>query len=1421
MAGGAGLSFSAQVSNPAALPLNFALETASGPAATPTPSSSTWSLGDLNKAISAAWAAAGTSVIRVRDANNNLSNSLTVTVSAAPPPPPPPPPPAPTVATLGGTNTATTGVAHVETVTLNAAADQAYTVTWSRSNGGTGPATTVIPTGQTQALGNSTWGAAGAGRTVDFTISPNITRAGRPLSVTVSDAPPPPPAPPAQPAPASILNETGGTSIRVSAGKGFRRGDIPAGNIITSPDFTTLQGVVLNRWDDGSVRFAVICGAATKPNNATTAVSFTGSAGSLGSPVAESVLIGAAPNAVISFSGVGSVALADLLGVASTLSGGRMTAGRVRPLFQGPLCSSWLYFSPIAGHAHLAAWFEVRCWNDGVFEIKPWIENGWWNVTGPTAYTGTASFALGGSTVFSTSVTLHHHTRCALIGANAEPWRSSAAFATLLDDPAYLQDTELVPTYYAAANESVLSGLVSSYVPMAAASMDDPMGAGGYSPGIGLIPQWDVAYVTTADKRARKAVLINALSHGRWPTHYRDETTNRTPLYASYPTRVINSAGTASLASIASSTINDYTPIASGATPPIHASSHHPSVGYLAYLMTGWNYYIDEMQHTSTMLHFKNSDGTRGGASGIFLTSVGANTPRGAAWAWRTLAQTVALTPDDDPMLANFVGAVTGNINYFHGTYVAQPNNPFGFLAPYGDYTAAVSGTTLAGSTASVINLSSPAANIPEGVYNGWQLTIGGQTRPVTLYEASLQRATVSPAFTVSTVGVPYQIADNKVLNAIWMEDFGTAAIGYMRSLGLPISTETATKLAAFHDWKSRSVVGRFGEPGRAQDFHYCEAAQYTLAVAPTDTPDFVGGTGPWYANWGEVYTATTGLTNTATPGDQLRGDSAMAFPSATGYWANLLPALSYAVRHDCPGAAYAMTKMRDDPNWAAFLALLPGTPVWGVRPNPKATWPDWLLAGVAETWTEIPFETSLAALNPALDPGLNPNISNVSPAQNWPEYMSSYTSSWEYRLTAWNSPGYNRKTDTVEDPSNGGHGDYPGSDQIRWLLRRGKQVAQYLRVAKSAGWDGSVITNDQARIVSGAGDTLVLPVGTQAPAIYPPSTRDEASQTPGAYVGMSFFAFNQTGRTILTHTVGPGPTVQITVSPPFAVDLPGRLYGISNGPMVQGLNGEKSGHYANGDLRPSHTYNLVVVNTITGRTWIPVTGSGYSWTATQGDAYTVEFVDNVPVFSPGPGPALVAGSFGAAACFDPTRGAEGTIWYIGSNSGRLAKLDCATRAWSQSSLGPVRGGYQCIAFLPRHRWLLLGADGGQWAIYDPAADTWHALTVSGTAAGGDTQFGHASPEYVDRRRAVEWWNNAAGSTTIINRMVVPANPKTDAWAIAQIAVAGGNAVTPSAAAVNGTFKRFFRSDVMNGYGLKNHVNGPTYFRCESTGAPL
>lgn len=753
-------------------------------------------------------------------------------------------------------------------------------------------------------------------------------------------------APVAADAPATLLNETGTSGVRFSAGMAFREGDVPDGLQLTCAALTAFQGVVLNRWPDGSVKFAVVAGQGSVTPASSATIDITGSAGSPGSPVAESVLITAAPQAVIGFSGVGTVALADLLGVASTLSGGRYTAGRVRTLWEGPLCSSWLYYSRIAGHEHLAAWFEVRCWADGVYEVLPWIENGWWNVAGPTAATGTASFSLGGVEQVSAAMTVHHHQRVALVGSNAEPYRVGGNWATLLHDPEYLQDTELVPSYHAAPSEAKLGTLGQTYTPGAAGSSDNStiantMGSGGYSPSIGVLPEWDAAYVSSADQRARRCVMVNGFIYGRFAIHYRDESTNKFVAPGAYPSWVISgSSGNSGMTDVSASATGSYTPTVVGTGPSyFFAHTHHPSGGYMAYLASGWNYHIETTQTIAAVCCYRMNSTHRQDDKHLFRGDVTA-AMRGVAWSTRSVAQAAALTPDGDSVQAAHLGVLHANIDFNHATYVAQPNNRFGFMADQDAYTPAASGVSLAGSTATVVQLGLNAVPTPAGRYVGWVLTIGGEARNVINYPADTRTATVDVPFTVPTSEVPWSLSDEKQVIPIWQHDFATAAHGYLLCIA-PLSSDARQKQTEFFHWKARSVVGRLGTPGVVTSYHYCDAGIFELVGHPADNPNVNAGTGPFYANWGQIYEQTLLASNTAVSGDVIRGGS---WPAVTGSWANLMPAIAYALRHGVVDADVGYGRILSDPDWPTFLANLATSPVWGIKPKPLPL-PSWVPA--------------------------------------------------------------------------------------------------------------------------------------------------------------------------------------------------------------------------------------------------------------------------------------------------------------------------------------------------------------------------------------------------------------------------------------------------------------------------------------------
>ena len=525
--------------------------------------------------------------------------------------------------------------------------------------------------------------------------------------------------------------------------------------------------------------------------------------------------------------------------------------------------SSWVYRKQVGGDAHLVAWLEVRLFAGGAVEVLPWIENGYLNVAGPTNKSATYTFSLGSTQRFSQAINLPNHCRTPLLsGAALSHWLGTAPSVIVKHDTAYMQSTELVPSYRGVTPPSAVRvvALTSTFTPLQQGGFDydsDSMANTGYQHPIGMLPEHDVLYLTCASSSMPwYAVQYNGYSAGRYGIHHRDETTNRPLRFSSYPTTVVGQG--AGITATGSSSTNTFTPDATGTSPPAWDCAHHPSVGYMAYLVTGRFYFMEEVQFAATLNYLNGSTVPRESGNAVFASWSALQT-RGAAWGLRTLAQAATVTPDSDTTLrTEFLNAVTNNVNTYHSTYVAQTNNAFGWAKPDG------------------------AEYAPPG---------GG-----------------------------------KLIHSTWMQDFLTGAFGYMLALDLGVSSTTKSKLQAFFAWKAQSIVGRLGGTS-ATEYNFRDAARYTIAMAPSETPNFDTGAGPWYANWGALYQAALGVPNPGTTG-ALNGTI-----DITSYWGNLQPAIAYAVRHGVPGAAAAYNRMTSASNWATLRNGADNDPVWGVQP--------------------------------------------------------------------------------------------------------------------------------------------------------------------------------------------------------------------------------------------------------------------------------------------------------------------------------------------------------------------------------------------------------------------------------------------------------------------------------------------------------
>jgi hypothetical protein len=686
-----------------------------------------------------------------------------------------------------------------------------------------------------------------------------------------------------------------------SMGYAFRRGDVPAGKTITG-DKGTMQVIPKNVWPDGSLKFAVISGQADV-STTDTAVNLMviPVAASAGKQLTTAKL---RATEIVAEIGCGTYGTVNWTGADWDAP--------FQAWVEGSVMSSWIYRKPVGNDKHLVAWLEVRLWANGAVEVLPWIENGYLRVAAPTNKSATFTFTLGKTQRVSVAINLKHHQRTPLISGSAlSYWLSTDPGVTARHNTAYLQATELVPTYSARvdANATAISRLPTTYSPLQAGSFifdGDEMASSGYQDPIGLLPQHDVLYLTSDIKIAHASVIRNGFSAGRYALHYRDETTNRPLRFSSYPT--LNIGDSQGFKDNGGSSTGSYTPTPTGGNGPGWDIAHSPSVGYLAYLVTGRWYFMEEVQFATTANYLGNGDGAalRNGSQGLVKPEPGAWQTRSCAWDWRARVQALCVTPDADTALRNeFIASVESNVTYFYNKYVAQTNNPWGFIKPGGFYDA------------------------------------GSREE------------------------------------APWMQDFVTAAFGWSVSMDLPIDATKKTQLAAFFQWKAKSIVMRLGP---RTGFWYINADAYTTVISPAANPDWDRGTGPWYATEAEVYYNTFhGSANYPTPPSWLGStEGVLAGEYAAEYWptamwGNLQPAIAYAVRHNVPGAMDAYNRILGASNWPAIRDQFNVRPVWSVKPaggqavslpvvvapvapaptNPSA--PAWAASAPLNAWMAIP----------------------------------------------------------------------------------------------------------------------------------------------------------------------------------------------------------------------------------------------------------------------------------------------------------------------------------------------------------------------------------------------------------------------------------------------------------------------------------
>lgn len=480
-----------------------------------------------------------------------------------------------------------------------------------------------------------------------------------------------------------LTSTIGGRNLPFTFGQVFAKGHIPRASDIVA-NGARIQAVVRNRWDDGSVRFAVISGHADF--QVRTPLMLTLTAGNPGTRnhLENSKLRDANPDASISFGPFGTVTLASLLLVPN------------QTCFCGPEMSEWHFRGEASGDKGLVAWFHVRLYANGRIWIRAIGENTTLDTAKPANREYQPQVKIGGKLVWNNDgkSLLHElYTRWTVTG-----WIGGDPEITVRHDTKYMMDTKLVPNYgYGPPAPAHLDRAYPQALPPYAppGSLNLGWGSGGYDPAIGLITEWEVMYLTSnGDPRTWRWLMSHGQGWGRFPIHVRDPRTAMPLKLSEKPKLAFDGSQDAQ--------VIPYPPqitywVGNLERAPKHpngkdeayslSASHSPTGPYIAYLASGDFYLWEELCFLGNFWVFSYTPNNREqtkGAVGKWLA------PREFAWTFKCLGVALASCPDNDPMRGELTRIMENNIHVHADRYVpketARYYNPIGWLFDSVDY---------------------------------------------------------------------------------------------------------------------------------------------------------------------------------------------------------------------------------------------------------------------------------------------------------------------------------------------------------------------------------------------------------------------------------------------------------------------------------------------------------------------------------------------------------------------------------------------------------------------------------------------------------------------------------------------------------------------------------------------------------------
>jgi hypothetical protein len=351
--------------------------------------------------------------------------------------------------------------------------------------------------------------------------------------------------------------------------------------------------------------------------------------------------------------------------------------GRPRPWLSGPLADERRYASDVVQGVQVV--FDVWTPAAGPSRVDVIVHND----SAQNAQIGTriydAAITLDGAAVFHTAALTHY----AYATWRHTIWTDGRPPPRMIPDLGLLEETGAIPRYVRfrpdpakAADFSRLS--TASGGPLGVAGLTPYMPTTGGRADIGPLPAWAVFYLLEPSRENLQTLLANADAAGSIPWHVRDMRTDGPIDIDRHPEVWLDGRGQAAPGIME----RKYYTLDTKWQPD---DAHQPSLTYLPYLLTGSQYYRDELAMQAGYVLLAIDPAYRGRDAGIVLGSQ----VRAVAWDLRTLANAAYILPSDSRLPGYFTAKLLANLReidrrYVHGHELDGAGELQGYLpGPY------------------------------------------------------------------------------------------------------------------------------------------------------------------------------------------------------------------------------------------------------------------------------------------------------------------------------------------------------------------------------------------------------------------------------------------------------------------------------------------------------------------------------------------------------------------------------------------------------------------------------------------------------------------------------------------------------------------------------------------------------------------